>query len=69
MLIDEPKAIKELTGLGHDARLWLMDRIGNHLHTIRLNTHMEQPEMIDKAVVSLIRDMKKIGLFEMHPGS
>jgi hypothetical protein len=64
--IDEDKALADLRGLGRDARLWLMDRIGNRLHIITMSSHLGTTANIQAATDDLIRDLQKIGLFEMQ---
>ena len=64
--MDEAAAIAELSGLSKNARLWLMDRIGNRLQGVTLNNSLGRCAQVEKAIDGLMNDMQRIGLFEMR---
>lgn len=65
-IIDEAAALAELSGLSRNAKLWLMDRIGNRMNIIQNFSGMGVTAPVQKAVEGLIDDMKKIGLFDWY---
>jgi hypothetical protein len=65
-LVDETAAKEELKGISRNARLYLMDRIGNGLCVIRGSVEIGRTQNILPAVDRLMVEMKAIGLFELH---
>jgi hypothetical protein len=65
-IVDEAAAIEELKDISRNARLYLMDRIGNNLQAIHLCNDMGRSADVSRAADRLLVDMKKIGLFELY---
>jgi hypothetical protein len=65
-IIDENSAIEELKNISRNARLFLMDRIGNNLHVIGINNDMGRPEVVAVAVDRFMCEMQRLGMFELY---
>lgn len=62
--LDEAAAIAELTALSKNARLWLMDRIGNRLNAYVCSHYVDNLARARESTNGLMSDMQRIGLFE-----